>query len=542
MSHAGTFSLAKRVVLSPEEQLRFEREARSILADIGAFSANCSLQPMALSDTTQTWRVFTPEARAVLKIGPPAAADLALRIQAFFENRGIEMPPVLWHDAKRGYVLYADLGIQSTPDPKVGDLTAIVLYLARLHSAGSMSSETARLHFPDLALQGFPTPARMAGLVLHRARGLEDALRDRLSEAALLLSEWVEADPRLIVSDVKREHFCFRQRQPLLVDLELASFWDLAPANLATLLSFPRQYAPMLDRAAKDQLLSAYIKSRELCDGVSIDLDRLSRGVAACEFLLALELAQVGILTLAEWRQLTGGGLAAPLPSCMVRNRPLHSTSESRSIEEELGSACFSLLSERLNRPGSIHVLDVGCGNGDAVRQLRERWPRHHVLGFDLYPGQGIPGIAKADARNLPAASCSIDVLLATQLLQYLPDKLAFLAEVYRVLKLDGLAVFAMTEHFDPESGFNPALPQLMERAKPQGVIHVSHLHSVRAREVLSFAMTRGSEPLQFGCEFVGAVPRDDLVGLFPYLQSRYRLTPIRSDNQGKIDNRESLT
>src|SRR5207245_10752124 len=121
-----------------------------------------------LADSTRTWRVIAPEARAILKIGPPAAADLALRIQAFFENRGIEMPPVLWHDAKRSCVLFADLGIQSTPDlPKLEDLTTIVQYLARLHSAGSMSSETARLHFPDLALQGFPTPARMAGLVLH---------------------------------------------------------------------------------------------------------------------------------------------------------------------------------------------------------------------------------------------------------------------------------------------------------------------------------------------------------------------------------------
>ena len=98
--------------------------------------------------------------------------------------------------------------------------------------------------------------------------------------------------------------------------------------------------------------------------------------------------------------------------------------------------------------PGQI-CLDVGCGEGrhTLATYLLDRLP----LGVDLSerdlgtasgriqdmqvhgPGGEI-GFAAGDATALPLADASVDVVIASEILEHIPNYLLVLAEIKRVL------------------------------------------------------------------------------------------------------------
>lgn len=92
-------------------------------------------------------------------------------------------------------------------------------------------------------------------------------------------------------------------------------------------------------------------------------------------------------------------------------------------------------------------VLDVGCGPGRASEALRKRFPSAHVIALDLAlpmlrrikPGWRRP-LARvcADARALPIADASIDVLFSNLCIQWIDDLPALFNEFRRVLKSGG--------------------------------------------------------------------------------------------------------
>ncbi len=99
-------------------------------------------------------------------------------------------------------------------------------------------------------------------------------------------------------------------------------------------------------------------------------------------------------------------------------------------------------------------VIDLGSATGSAGRALERRFKRARVLTVDL--SQEMLTRARArkswlsktaflqtDAAALPFADHSIDVIFANQLLPWLPDSAPVFAEVARVLRKDGLFLFA---------------------------------------------------------------------------------------------------
>lgn len=95
-------------------------------------------------------------------------------------------------------------------------------------------------------------------------------------------------------------------------------------------------------------------------------------------------------------------------------------------------------------------VLDVGSGPATAAAQMRKRWPRAQVIALD----QALPMLRRAskqaswwkpfarvaaDARALPLAEHSADVLFCNLCMPWLEDLPAVLAGFRRVLKPDGL-------------------------------------------------------------------------------------------------------
>jgi len=131
-------------------------------------------------------------------------------------------------------------------------------------------------------------------------------------------------------------------------------------------------------------------------------------------------------------------------------------------------------------------LLDLGAGTGRAARELKRRHPRAQVLALDLSLGMLREArrhqhlwrrFARvcADARRLPLASASVDVVFSNLMLQWCQPLDAALAEVRRVLRSGGFFAF---------STFGPLTLQELRHAwaaadSDSHVNHFSDVHEV---------------------------------------------------------------
>lgn len=101
-------------------------------------------------------------------------------------------------------------------------------------------------------------------------------------------------------------------------------------------------------------------------------------------------------------------------------------------------------------QPGD-QVLDAGCGSGFFVSELAEQvGATGTVIGVDRSPAMlavaarrssGQPNVIlhEAEVTALPVPDASVDRALSVQVMEYVPDTVAALAELYRVLRPGGL-------------------------------------------------------------------------------------------------------
>jgi len=92
-------------------------------------------------------------------------------------------------------------------------------------------------------------------------------------------------------------------------------------------------------------------------------------------------------------------------------------------------------------------VVDLGAGTGAAVPDLQRRFPGAAILPVDLTPAMLSAGAAAVagicgDAARLPLPDDSIDVVFSNLMLHHCPDPSAALADVRRVLRSPGVALF----------------------------------------------------------------------------------------------------
>ena len=99
-------------------------------------------------------------------------------------------------------------------------------------------------------------------------------------------------------------------------------------------------------------------------------------------------------------------------------------------------------------------VLDLGCATGAASKQLAKRFRGAKIIGVDHSPVMLNKAAARkpwftkcsfleADASAMPLDDHSVDVVFSNQLLPWIDDVPAVFSEINRVLKKDGLFVFA---------------------------------------------------------------------------------------------------
>jgi malonyl-CoA O-methyltransferase len=123
-------------------------------------------------------------------------------------------------------------------------------------------------------------------------------------------------------------------------------------------------------------------------------------------------------------------------------------------VEARLLESLDFLDDPALKREAPQRVLDLGCGTGSGAMAMQKRWPKAQVLAMDIAlpmlrqthqsssrwnPFVRTPQVVCADARALPLADASVDVLFSNLCLQWIEDLDAVFAGFRRVLKPHGL-------------------------------------------------------------------------------------------------------
>ena len=91
-----------------------------------------------------------------------------------------------------------------------------------------------------------------------------------------------------------------------------------------------------------------------------------------------------------------------------------------------------------------LSILDVGCGTGVNADQLAAKG--HHVTGVDIskvaiekFTSEGRPGIQCDIAQGAPFPDDTFDLVFASDVIEHLADTESFLAELFRVLRPEGM-------------------------------------------------------------------------------------------------------
>lgn len=151
-------------------------------------------------------------------------------------------------------------------------------------------------------------------------------------------------------------------------------------------------------------------------------------------------------------------------------------------LQREVGKRLLESL-DYLEQKTPLLVLDVGCGPAHASALMKKRWPKAQVVALDL----ALPMLREAkkqagwwkpfsrlctDARTLPFADNSVDVIHSNLCLQWVEDLPAVFAGFRRVLKPGGLLVCST---FGPET-----LIELREAfSHADSAPHVSHFAQI---------------------------------------------------------------
>lgn len=107
-----------------------------------------------------------------------------------------------------------------------------------------------------------------------------------------------------------------------------------------------------------------------------------------------------------------------------------------------------------VDRPDSV-VVDVGAGTGSLARAAAQRWPHVRVVAVD--PSEGMLELGRAEAartldaaarrrirwipgvaEQLPVVDRSVDAVVSSFTLQYLPNRAAAMREAYRACRSGG--------------------------------------------------------------------------------------------------------
>ena len=132
--------------------------------------------------------------------------------------------------------------------------------------------------------------------------------------------------------------------------------------------------------------------------------------------------------------------------SLRIQKKLVDSHKRGRSLGEVYGECLPGLELElnKLSKDEHIKVLDIGCGKGGAVAELKEKYKKWEVHGIDLSPrkdGYKTGTIVGGEASNLPYRSNEFHLVYSAHAYPYFPDKIKAMSEAVRVTKPGGVAI-----------------------------------------------------------------------------------------------------
>ena len=155
-----------------------------------------------------------------------------------------------------------------------------------------------------------------------------------------------------------------------------------------------------------------------------------------------------------------------------------------------------TVIANKLSKNKTLKVLEVGCGEGRVLMQLKKMFPTVQFFGINKKPWSAmrgtqdlkktakfykifnnkelkslkLPQIYFYDAEKLKFATNSIDVMYSQVSIPYIARKDLFFEEAWRVLKLGGVALL----HFSTKQ---PSMPKFLTGD--------SHVFVIRKKEKL---------------------------------------------------------
>jgi len=109
------------------------------------------------------------------------------------------------------------------------------------------------------------------------------------------------------------------------------------------------------------------------------------------------------------------------------------------------------IIFENLDLSGGEKILEIGCGRGFYLNVLSKVFPKLDITGIDLnekylsvakrFINNNKVKLIKADATKLPFANKTFDRIIATEILEHIPNDQKAISEIYRVLKPGGMVM-----------------------------------------------------------------------------------------------------
>lgn len=110
----------------------------------------------------------------------------------------------------------------------------------------------------------------------------------------------------------------------------------------------------------------------------------------------------------------------------------------------------YLILLEEINLFQPNSILDLGCGTGEFIHQILQRYDDMKIYGLDLskemlavaeekLKGQG--ELTLGDSQYLPYGDETMDMIICNDSFHHYPEPLEVIKEIHRVLKKQGVLV-----------------------------------------------------------------------------------------------------
>ena len=136
-------------------------------------------------------------------------------------------------------------------------------------------------------------------------------------------------------------------------------------------------------------------------------------------------------------------------------------------------------------------VLEIGCGNGSAIKELRELWPEAEIIGLEPMQSavreaqeQGLPVYQGVLGHTLPSSIIGrFDVIYSLHVIEHVPNPVEFLKTIRTLLAPKGRIVITCP---------NALLPNAE-------ILHADHLYSMMPYHLEKFVSRTGLVPYKTG-------------------------------------------